>query len=102
MVQLVLERCHQAGYEPKKTFDYEAYHPSAQLAIQWVRNGLGIGFLPQYAVSEITDLPVISMSPPLTFPVGLVHRKGGITSQVRRMITYIRSNYPNFIQRWES
>lgn len=98
--QIVMERFREAGVEIQPKAEFEQYHPDLRMAIQWVRNGLGPSFIPEHAAEDITDLPIVSVSPPLFVQVGLACRKGGNPAPgTRRLIEYIQREYPRYLHK---
>ena len=95
--QLIVEECKKAGFVPKSVVSSQQYHPNAQMAVAYARNNFGISLIPEHAVANVTSIPVISLTPPLTFQVGLAYRKDSkLTPELIKMIQYIRSEYAGF------
>lgn len=98
LAQVVLERFRQAGVEPRLDIK-PTHHPDLQMAIEWVRNGIGPSFIPQHAAEGITDLPVVSVTPPVLLDVGLVYRKGArLAPGTKKLIRYIQEEYPKLLR----
>jgi len=75
------------------------YHPDKHMAIEWVRNGLGLTLSPEHALEDVTDLPIVSVTPPVLIEVGLAYRKGTKpASGLRRLMDYIQEEYPKYLQ----
>lgn len=96
--QIVLEKCRQAGFTPKGRVTTQQYHPNAQLIIDSIRNGYGLTLVPAHSVEDVTDLPVLSMSPPLTFETGIGYRKNlKQTAEVKTFIDVLTAQYPRYV-----
>ena len=98
LVQIILDHYREIGTELKIDPNVKQYHPDIHMSIEWVRNGLGPTFSPEHAIEDVTDLPIVSMTPPLMIEVGLAYRKGAkLSAGTRRLIDYIREEYPKRI-----
>ncbi len=96
--QILLEKCRQAGFTPKGGVTTQQYHPNAQLTIGSVRSGYGLMFIPAHSAENVTDLPVLSMSPPLTFEAGIGYRKDlKLTAGMKKLIDFLSIEYPRYI-----
>lgn len=68
------------------------------MSIEWVRNGLGPAFSPEHALEDVTDLPIVSVTPPVMIQVGLAYRRGSkLSAGTRRLMEYIQEEYPKYI-----
>lgn len=101
LVQLILKRCREAGFEPRDGIPQYKGLPDMTLAVDFIANSYGMGFMPEYAAAQIRNLPVRSVTPPLTMEVGLVCRRDEYSSgTVRRFISYITKTYPKYLEEY--
>lgn len=99
LIKIILDRCREAGFKPRCNMTTMEHHPNAQLAVKSVRGGLGLAFIPEYAVEQVTDLPVLSVFPPLTIEVGLAYRKDARRSgSFAQLVEMIKKEYPAYIR----
>ncbi len=98
LTQVILDRYREVGFEPKPDPNARQYHPDKQMSIEWVRNGLGPAFSPEHALEDVTDLPIVSVTPPVMIQVGLAYRRGSkLSAGTRRLMEYIQEEYPKYI-----
>lgn len=98
--QLLLDRYREAGIELKPVPDVKQYLPETHMAMEWVRNGLGPTFSPEHVLEDVTDLPIVSMTPPVMIQVGLAYRKDSkLSPGLRRLMDYIQEEYPKQLLR---
>lgn len=99
LLQLVMERCRAAGFEPQSNTVIQSFHPDANMAVECVRAGYGLSFIPEHAAEDVTDIPVLSVTPPLKFEVGLAYKKGvHLAPDTRRLMHFIVEEYPKFLK----
>ena len=96
-VNMIRERCLEAGYMPTCRLGNLQYTPHPTLQINWVRQGLGITFLPQYVTKNVQDLAMRSIDPPVGCFIGLAWRKDRkLTLIQKQVIAAIQSDYHRF------
>lgn len=96
-VNMIRERCLEAGYLPSCQLGNLQYTPHPTLLINWVRQGLGITFLPQYVTKTVPDLAMHSIDPPVACWIGLAWRADRkLTLIQKQVIAAIQSDYHMF------
>ncbi len=99
LAKIIAERCREAGFTPKCSVSTQQYHPNAQLVIRSVRSGFGLSFIPEHSAENVTDVAVLSMSPPVWIRVGLAYRKDvRLSGNLKQLVAFIREKYPEFVR----
>lgn len=93
--KMLEECCHKAGYHPISGLKNLSIEPHPQIIREWVRQGLGITFLPEPMTHAAEGLSIHSMDPPLMCPVGIAwNKKRSRSTAAKALCDYIISRYP--------